>query len=343
MSDIKYSEYVKPFPAPQYPVPLGGRAEVLIPGKVAVYNVAFKQLLFEIGNRCTAIVLDNKGTNSQNDGLEGNEQVSSDPFLTPSTTTTSNNQKINDQKVKDIVIINPIPHSPEAERLLRALVPEIPENEDIGKYVNIKYLVAGNIVHHMGLNSWKKAYPDAQIIGVSGLERKKNHEIKVDYEFPRVLSNVLISETLMYGNPGPDSYLKHLPLPRELLSEFDFVYIPDHKNKELVLLYKPAKILITSDLFFNLPATEQYSGCPEYAHFHPGSGFSLFTRLFSMNSWFIRQLAQYFLKDASPGIQALYDWNPKMLIPAHGTIISGNSTELFGKQFGNLVKTKANL
>lgn len=327
---VIYSKYLKRFPASQYPVPLGGHAKVLIPGKLAVYDMAFLRVLFEFGNRCTAVVLDSHA---------GSEAPQEDPFLTPNQSAVGGQLATGSEKSgKNIVVFNPMPYGPEAQSFLRTLFTDIPESEDPSNHVNVKYLIAPDFEHHMGLNSWKQAYPNAKVLGAEGLgEKKKKDGITVDFEFSNALSNVLISENLMYGSTGPSSYLKHLPLPRELLAEFDFVYVPQHPNKEIVALHKPTKTLLTGDLIFNTPSHDQYSCCPGYAKFHPASGFSYLMRFFGIDSWLQSKVVGAALTKAAPGIQALYDWKPQTIIPAHGDIVTENSTEQLGKLFGKLV------
>lgn len=319
-----YSRYLKPFPNSQYPTPLGGTARVLVPGKIAVYDMAFLRVIFEFGNRCTAVV------------LEG----ASDPFLTPTASHSAEAAPASTAKPgHNVVVFNPMPYGPEAQHFLRTLISDIPEADDPSKHVNIKYLIAPDREHHMGLGSWKKVYPDAQILGCEELvEKKKADGIKIDYPFTNTLANVLISDTLLYNGSG--SYVKQLPLPRDLTREFDFVYIPQHPNRELVALHKPTKTLLTGDLFLNLPATSQYAGCPSYSHFKPTSGFSWLMRFFSIDSWLLRTLSARSLKGAESGLQAIYDWKPETLVPAHGSIVTEDSTEKFGQLFETLVEKK---
>lgn len=37
----------------------------------------------------------------------------------------------------------------------------------------LRYLVAGDVVHHLFLGDFKKEYPQAKVIGVEGLPEKK--------------------------------------------------------------------------------------------------------------------------------------------------------------------------
>lgn len=320
---VVYSKYLKSFPKSQYPVPLAGKPKILVNGSIAYYDMAFLRVLFEFGNRCTAVKL-SSSTSSTSSTAE-------DPFTTPA-------------QDNNLVIFNPMPYGAEAQSFLRTMFPEIPEMDDPKNHVNVKYLIAPDYQHHMGLKGWKEAFPGAQIIGVEGLPAKKREEgVTVDYVFTNTISNVLVTDDLLYGKSSQQDptalYSKHIPLPRDLLRDFDFVYLPHHPNKELVALHKATKTLLTADLFLNMPATCQYEGVEEYAKLHPTSGWSSFLQYLGMNSWLSKKLTGSFSKEIAPGLQAIYDWKPEVLVPAHGDIVSQDATERFGDTFGKFVKT----
>lgn len=317
------------FGASGYPVPLGGLSKVLVPKKIVYHDCAFLRVFIELGNRCTVVRLDESST----------------PTAVPTATTTSAEQPTSTltnrgEKKIPVVVYNPIPWGPEARGLLKLLASDTATtsdetattDEEITETIDVKYLIAPDFEHHMGLDSWKKVYPQARIVGVSGLEEKKKKAgIPVDYVFRGSASGKLITKDLI-STLDAENESKYPPLPLDLLEEFDFVYVKEHVNKELVALHKPTKTLLTGDLFVNLPAYDQYSSyntkvlCPD-------SGLSFLAKYMSIDSWLSRKLLGFMPKSAAPSIRAIYDWQPKTLVMAHGNIITERATERFGKLF----------
>lgn len=222
---------------------------------------------------------------------------------------------------------------------MRTLISDIPEADDPSKHVNIKYLIAPDREHHMGLGSWKKVYPDAQILGCEELvEKKKADGIKIDYPFTNTLANVLISDTLLYNGSG--SYVKQLPLPRDLTREFDFVYIPSIQTESLWPCTSQPRRCSPATCFLICPPRRSTPVARPTATSKPTSGFSWLMRFFSIDSWLLRTLSARSLKGAESGLQAIYDWKPETLVPAHGSIVTEDSTEKFGQLFETLVEKK---
>ncbi|KAL9061474.1 MAG: hypothetical protein Q9162_000005 [Coniocarpon cinnabarinum] len=126
----------------------------------------------------------------------------------------------------------------------------------------------------------------------------------------------------------------------ELDSLFRSTFIPAHPNKELVFLHQPSKTLITADLLFNLPATQQYALSSESAT----SG--LFTRLFtSLNGtgegqikWQSRFL--WYLISAQDrvgfarSVSEVDGWGIKNLVMCHGDTVEGRGGDVFRRLFG---------
>lgn len=124
----------------------------------------------------------------------------------------------------------------------------------------------------------------------------------------------------------------------EFDAEFDWEYVPAHLNKELVFHHKPTKTLITADMMFNLPATEQFSKTGVSAQ----SG--LLTRLFgAMQStagtaiWQKRVIwygtSSGDRKAFNQNVSRIQKWDFERIVPCHGDVIEGNGKSIFEKVF----------
>ncbi|ELU37964.1 hypothetical protein AG1IA_08011 [Rhizoctonia solani AG-1 IA] len=100
-----------------------------------------------------------------------------------------------------------------------------------------RYICGADAVHHLFLGQYKKAYPEAKMIGVAPLVEKK----KGEFEFDGV-----------YGRDPPGTQYGYEP-------EVGFYRRPWFAD--VAFLHAPSKTLIQADLLFNLPAKEQVRGC----------------------------------------------------------------------------------
>jgi hypothetical protein len=187
-----------------------------------------------------------------------------------------------------------------------ALTPEVKSKiESMG---TLKYIIAPDIEHHIFISSYKKEYPQAEVIGVEGLPEKRegNSDTKgVPFQHVFTAKNKL-----------------DMQISPEFDAEFSYEFVHSHANKELVLLHRPTRTLIEADLLFNLPATEQYSKSGMDAH----SG--LLTRLFAalMNTrgdmiWQRRFLWYAIGRDHVPfgeSAKRIMKWDFDRIIPCHG-------------------------
>ncbi|KAI0395567.1 hypothetical protein F5Y17DRAFT_422818 [Xylariaceae sp. FL0594] len=196
---------------------------------------------------------------------------------------------------------------------------------------NVGYLIAGDLEHHIFLSQWKKAYPAAKLVGPKGLpERRKavtNDPMIGDEEFD-----------FIYDEKNAHS----AAISPEFAADFEVEMVHAHPNKEIVLFYKPEKVLIEADLMFNLPPTEQYSKVPESEK----KGGGLLKKIFySLNSTAgpakgHKRLLWYAVSSGGknrPGFnesaKRIYGWDFTTLIPCHGDTIEGKGKEVFGKIF----------
>ena len=112
----------------------------------------------------------------------------------------------------------------------------------------VKYIAATDVEHHIHLDTWHKAYPDAKVIAPEGLPEKRKKQGS-----PAVRFDILGKAGGHHEEGGK------LDVDEEFDSEFETCFVPGHANKELVFCYKREKTLVEADLMFNLPAVEQYS------------------------------------------------------------------------------------
>lgn len=228
-----------------------------------------------------------------------------------------------------IVVFAPVPWGPEAERFLQVLEP----GKSLAN-INVKYIVAPDVEHHMAIKSWKDRFPHAKILGPEPLnEKKKKEGIVLDFALTERHSGKLLTAESWDGELG------RLGLPSEFVKEFDIAYFPEHANKEIVLLHKPTKTLLTADLLFNLPAYQQYEG----TKLSPTSGLSCLTRYMGIDSWIMRKTFGSMLPmtDSVP-LNAIYDWHFERIIPCHGDVMEGvNIRDQFASLFRKYMKPKA--
>ena len=202
-----------------------------------------------------------------------------------------------------------------------SLVPEVRTTvEDLGN--NVQYLVALDYEHHAFLTEWMKAFPNAKLLGVEGLAEKREtmEEHKGFHNFHHVWTAHNKAE--MKVDPDFDR-------------EFDYEYVDGHNNKELVMLYKLERTMIEADLFFNLPANEQYSKTKE----GKPTGFMttrIANNLFSLNGpmkWHRRLLWYGMSRPNRPSFNAsmkrISAWDFDRAIPCHGDVIETGANSIF--------------
>lgn len=186
----------------------------------------------------------------------------------------------------------------------------------------VKYIAALDAEHHIFLGPWHQEYPNAQVLGPETLPEKRAKQKNENVPFAFVFSKAKPITTI---SPEFDA-------------EFDWEYVPAHMNKELIFHHKPTKSLITADLMFNLPATEQYSK----TGIDPTSGIltKIFGALQSTKGTAIwQQRTIWYGTSASdrPGfaksIARMNKWDFQRIIPCHGDVIESEGKGIFEKVF----------
>lgn len=191
----------------------------------------------------------------------------------------------------------------------------------------IKYITALDQEHHIFLESWHKAFPDAKVLAPETLPayRDKQNYFKIPQD-----SWLLFHKS--EAAKGAHS------VSEEFDREFDMLYVPAHPNQELVFNHKPSRTLIEADLMFNLPATEQMSKSGVSAE----TGF--LTRLFvALNStkgdatW-MKRFIWYGLsngagdkKGFNESMSKIAGWDFDRLVPCHGDVIESGGKGIFEK------------
>ena len=140
------------------------------------------------------------------------------------------------------------------------------------------------------------------------------------------------------------AYLRFASVYRafESAADFEAEYVGAHPNREIVLFYKPERVLIQADLLFNMPATEQYSRASEAdKNLHP-----LLNRLWNFLlstegpakphqrvQWYVFSNGNKDRAGYSASVRKIDAWDFDSIIPCHGDVIQGNGKEVFRKIF----------
>jgi glyoxylase-like metal-dependent hydrolase (beta-lactamase superfamily II) len=196
---------------------------------------------------------------------------------------------------------------------------------------DLRYIIAGDVEHHIFLSDWAAAYPNAKLIGPEGLPEKRlkaaDSDPKIGKEpFAAVFTRE--NKTNLAASIGED-----------FARDFDVEYVHAHPNRELVFLFKPEKTLIQADLLFNLPAEEQYSRVPEGK---PKLG--LLGRLFEsmqttkgeavgMKRFLWHVVSRKDRASFNESVRRIEKWDFETVVPCHGETIVGNGKEVFRKVF----------
>ncbi|XXH02772.1 hypothetical protein Hte_009157 [Hypoxylon texense] len=209
-----------------------------------------------------------------------------------------------------------------------ALTPEVQAKvAELGG--DVRYLIAGDIEHHIFLSDWAKAYPSAKLVGPKGLHAKRA-AVKDD---PRIGSEPFALE-------WDASNARDSGVDADFAADFEVEFVAAHPNKEVVLLYKPDRVLVQADLLFNLPAVEQYSRVPPADK----SAHGLLNRVFegaNSTAGEAKGLKRFLWYVVSRGdragfnesVRRIESWDFDTIIPCHGETVVGGGKELFRKAF----------
>lgn len=230
-----------------------------------------------------------------------------------------------------IILWSPLPYTPQVIEVLTKFTNNTNESN-----LNIAYVIIPDREHNLAAKSYKEKFPGCKLIGMEGLDE---NSLKLDYKFIKLMgSKVLKNDDLRQIFNDSDSGL--------IVDNFEFVYLPNHANQELVVFDKSSSTLFEADLLFNLgvPGStlgetilEQYS--PELGFpkgFNPHSGWSFITRYLQPYSkvgrFLFRKLVD--INHSKPGLEAIYNsWDFKTIVMCHGNIITKDAKEAFKHVF----------
>lgn len=233
----------------------------------------------------------------------------------------------------DIVVWSAIPYGEEVIKALRLLTGS--ERSDF----NVTHLIIPDKEHTMAAKSFKSIYPNLKVIAMETVDLGK--ECPTDYRITSKIGNQLIDKSTLSKEVGISS--------STILDNFEFVYLPTHANKELVVFEKNSKILFEADLIFNLgiagsnsgkATLEQLSPLTGYPDkFKPHLGKSFLTRYLQPYSKVGNYLTNFITKSSDPscqkGLQAIYNWDFEQMVMCHGNIIDKDAKQAFKNVFKN--------
>ncbi|KAK2875182.1 hypothetical protein FQN49_001699 [Arthroderma sp. PD_2] len=188
----------------------------------------------------------------------------------------------------------------------------------------VKYLIAPDMEHHLFLNDWIKAYPDADIIAPEGLWEKRQGN--PDTTGPR-FKYIFTAEN------------KHtLHISDEFAADLDVEYVHAHANRDIVILHKPSSTLIQADMFFNPPANEQYQKSEE----GPRDGLANKAYISCMSTegsaigqqrfiWYV--LSKPDREAFKESVQRIDGWEFDRAIPCHGDTVDQGAKRMFRTLF----------
>ncbi|CAN3482833.1 hypothetical protein DICA0_F00408 [Diutina catenulata] len=140
-----------------------------------------------------------------------------------------------------VVVWSPIPWGPEFKEIL----------DGWGPNLTVKYVIIPNAQHCLVAHTLREAFPQVKYIASSSCRLKDSSAI--DYAFAKTDGNRVIDKTLMESNLEFTDPL--------ITTHFEFVYLTEHKNRELVVYENASKTIFIGDMLFNLwhSEVEQYS------------------------------------------------------------------------------------
>ncbi|OAX38472.1 hypothetical protein K503DRAFT_800417 [Rhizopogon vinicolor AM-OR11-026] len=179
-----------------------------------------------------------------------------------------------------------------------------PLNEETRKKIDelgeVRYIIGADAVHHLFLGEFKKAYPNAKLIGVeAAIPSMSDKSIRFDG---------------LWGRDPPDTNYG-------FEDEIKHCYFSGFRNKDVAFLHMPSKSLIEADLLLNLPATEQYSrsSSSAYGNVKP-------------DSWIHRAVIKGTTVDAKAmrrDATTVANWDFDRIIPCHGDVIETDGNNMW--------------
>ncbi|KAG2111792.1 hypothetical protein BD769DRAFT_1580765 [Suillus cothurnatus] len=164
----------------------------------------------------------------------------------------------------------------------------------------VKYIIGADAVHHLFLGEFKRAYPNAKLIGVEGAIKN--------------MSDKSLQFDGLWGRDPPDTNYG-------FEDEIKHCYFSGFRNKDVAFLHTPSRSLIEADLLLNLPAYEQYSKSSSsvYGNIKP-------------DSWIHRAIIKSTAIDAEAmrrDATTVANWDFDRIIPCHGDVIETDGNRMW--------------
>lgn len=223
-----------------------------------------------------------------------------------------------------IVLWSPVPYGDYIVEALQLLTGNT--SSDPADY-NLSFIVALSTEHYMGVKSMKEKFPSAEVISSEHMTKAL-----VDYKLPDSQGNKVITmDDICFFNQKKAA---------KGFDELEFVYLPAHLDREVVVYFKPKKMLFEADILINVGmhgtttgdvVLEQFS--PELGFpkgFNPHGGVSFFTRYFQpyskLYTWtFSRIFPRAHRADAKTGYKVICSWDFETIVPCHGNVITSGA------------------
>ncbi|TDL21952.1 hypothetical protein BD410DRAFT_789034 [Rickenella mellea] len=172
----------------------------------------------------------------------------------------------------------------------------------------VKYIVGPDSVHYLFLREFKKAYPQAKLIGVETL-LKKNELADLKFD----------------GAYGADPEGTKYGFENEIKA----CYFSGFQNKDVAFFHEPSKSLIEADLLFNLPCKEQYSKTNSSGKIPIFSNINPFGWAHKRFVWDAGRDKVAMRRDA----KTVAGWNFTRVIPCHGDVIETDGNKAWREAY----------
>lgn len=222
---------------------------------------------------------------------------------------------------KSLIVWSAIPLSEETEKAIKEAAGNGP--------AHVTHLIIPDREHTLAACSYKAKYPEMKIIAMDGVDL--GPDTPIDYVIGPLVKNTVLDKKGLSELGLTDS---------AIVDNFQFVYIPDHANAELVMYDKNTKTVYEADLLFNLRTDtqmEQFS--PQLGHSpseNPFGGWSFPSRYLHPDSkvgrYLFRRIAG--LPKSLPGLKAIHLWDFDSLVMCHGNVIEQGAKDKFALAFG---------
>ncbi|SGZ57217.1 CIC11C00000003805 [Sungouiella intermedia] len=169
----------------------------------------------------------------------------------------------------------------------------------------VAYLIIPDTEHTIAAKLFKAKYPELKIISVELVDL--GPETPIDYVVTSKYSKKLIDKQVLQeiGITDPT-----------ITDHFEFVYLPDHANKELVI---------------------EELGFPK--NYFPFSGYSFLARYLNPDSSIGNKILNKIANStaSAEGLRIIYGWDFDKIVMCHGNVIKSNAKNEFKKVFGKVL------